>query len=110
MLVTIGKVLVSCDQIKQILLTVPIYQLEEGDIGNRFDCVQWVRLALERLWKERAVSGYQCQDWADVKASSLEYVHSKKAEGRFQTGWSGENGIPVLDLADMTERTLVKSM
>ena len=103
-LVTIGKVLVPCDQLKQILLTVPIYQVEDGDIGNGFDCVEWVRLALERLWKERAVSG--CQDWADVKASSLDYVHNKKAEGRFQAGWTGDDGIPVLDLTDMTERTL----
>lgn len=69
-----------------------------GDLEKGFDCVEWVRLAVERLWKEGAVTGEQEWDWEGVKGEAVEFVERGKAEGRWRAGWEGGRSVPVLDL------------
>ena len=99
-LITIGKILVPRERISEILSGVPIYQVEDGDLGKGFDCVEWVRLAVERLWEDRAVSRCQERGWEEVKGEAIAFVERKKADGRFEAGWAGDRSVPVLDLVE----------
>jgi hypothetical protein len=103
-LVTVGKVLASIDELELFLKEhVQIYQLDDEDQvkAKEFNCVTWVKEAFEALRKHRLVSG--AGKWDDVRARAVQFVELKRLEGRWEVGWKGEAGVPTLNVMDGTE-------
>ena len=97
-LVTIAKLLVSFEELTEILGTVPIYQPEDGEKYESFSCAEWAKAAVQRLYEEKAIDG-SIKDWAQLDHEALKFVQEQKAEGRWDDhGWTGYKEIPCLDL------------
>lgn len=71
----------------------------EGARGAKFNDVEWVRLAVETLRREGALSD-EGLTWEDILKGSLNYMRRKEAEGRFEVGWKGGSvdAVPTFDL------------
>ncbi len=84
---------------EDIVRQIPIYQLDDirdGAEEMHFSCSTWVRAALDELRSSGGVVGLR--SWEDLEKGAVEYVERKKGEGRWMAGWSGEQGVPILDL------------
>lgn len=83
---------------------VPVYQFDDPDIAKAeaFDCVAWVRAAVERSRRSSALSSIAV--FQDIEQAALEYVERKKSKGRWAK--SGQRGKPILDL--LQDRELVE--
>ena len=73
----IGKV-ERRDRLVSILRSVPIRQDEEG-----WNCVGWVKEALESLRADESAMGKSTLEWQAVRDGVMDYVEKKKAEHRF---------------------------
>lgn len=105
-LVVIGKFLCGLDQMERVLREeVRVYQVGEGEKGEKFNCVSWVRDALGVLRRDGLVSGREMA-WAEMTKNAEEFVERKKNEGRWYGGWSGGDGVPCWDLLDGEERSV----
>lgn len=97
--VVIGKI-VSLDMVEKLISQTPVYQVDHPDVekARSFDCLSWVRDALDRVRLSGAVSSLS--DWETIYKGALEYVDSKKKEGRWDAGRACDDAhrIPVLDL------------
>ncbi|KAF2253518.1 hypothetical protein BU26DRAFT_515866 [Trematosphaeria pertusa] len=100
--IVIAKV-TSPDALERILEAVPVYQIDDPDRAKAqsFTCLTWVRAALEELGRQGAVAGLG--EWEGIHKKALEYVERKKDMGRWDAGWKGEAGVPMLDLLDGRE-------
>ena len=107
--IVIGKVL-KPDELETTLEKVPVYQAD-SDQGLTFDCVEWVRLAVERLWSFGTVT--KIAEWNKIREQALNFVVDKKNEGYWNANLGGlwDASVPELDLIkvfDITNRpTLV---
>ena len=101
--VVIGKVR-DQDLIEELLKTTPVYQTDDPDRARAraraFNCVTWVRDAIEALKGIQAVSSLL--SWEEVEREALGYVRRKKEEGRWSAGQL-DNKIPKLDLLEGRE-------
>lgn len=97
--IVIGKV-VSLDMVEKLLSRTPVYQADHPDVekARSFDCLSWVRDAVERIRLSAGVSGLP--DWEAIQEGALGYVERKKEEGRWDAGRASDDGleIPVMDL------------
>lgn len=96
--VVIGKI-VSLDLVEKLISQTPVYQVDHPDVekARSFNCLSWVRDALERVRLSGAVSSLP--DWGTIHKGALGYVHRKKLEGRWDAGSCDDcHSIPVLDL------------
>jgi hypothetical protein len=73
---------------------------QEGNDADKkaenFNCVQWVRWAVEALRESQLVSGLPA--WDDIQTQALSFVSREKAKGRWDVSWKGDTGIPICDL------------
>lgn len=89
--IVIAKLTISVDGVNAIIRETTIYQTDDpSGKGQTFDCVEWVRLALEQLKKAGALAEPKL-DWDFMCEQSLHYVERKKKEGRWQIRWTGGN-------------------
>ena len=100
--IIIAKV-TSLDALERILEAVPVYQIDDPDQekAQLFNCLTWVRAALEELGGQGAVA--ELGEWEGIQKQALEYVERKKELGRWSVGWKGEAGVPMLDLLNGRE-------
>jgi hypothetical protein len=75
--VVIGKV-ANLKRLESTLRSTPIKGEEPG-----WNCVVWVKDALEALEKDRKALGTSNTDWGTVRNAAMRYVEGKKAEHRF---------------------------
>lgn len=88
----IGKVLVPIEDVGHITQNVPVYQVDDpSGRGEKFNCVEWVRLAIEELrWKD-AISDNGLA-WEIIHEELLNFMRRKKRDRRWEVGWKG--GVP----------------
>lgn len=89
------------DLAERLFAEVPVVQ-DDAD----FNCVEWVRLALLRLKRDRSGGVRVVFDWEDIQSTALEYVDLKKKQGRFEVGWEGDSSrVATFDM--MLDREIV---
>lgn len=89
--IIIAKLALPTDRLNAIIRGTSIYQVDDpSGKGQTFDCVEWVRLALEQLKMAGALTETSL-DWDFIRKQSLQYVERKTEEGRWQVGWTGGN-------------------
>lgn len=66
------------DKLVQILRQIPIRQGQEG-----WNCVFWVKEALENLERSKGVVGTSVIEWESVRDAALSYCQRKKDQHRF---------------------------
>ena len=96
--IMIGKV-EKIDRLVQILRNTPIRQ---GDAG--WNCVLWVKEAIQTLHDDGKALGTSQTDWQVVRDSAMWYVEKKKAEHRFDgLGNFDMSRAPTYDLLEGKE-------
>lgn len=107
--VVIAKV-ISADALRRVLEGVPVYQVDDDYVDRErargFDCVTWVRTALEMLKEEGSGVLTGLGDWEVIQRKAVEYVEKKVEVGRWSAEWTegkGEVEVPLLDLLDGRE-------
>ncbi|RKF78050.1 hypothetical protein GcM1_214018 [Golovinomyces cichoracearum] len=75
--VKIGKI-IDTKRLRKILRDCPIRQGEQD-----WNCVSWVKEALEALWSNEKVLGTAITDWDEVRASSMNFCQKKIDQHRF---------------------------
>ncbi|KAH7890943.1 hypothetical protein F5I97DRAFT_1976300 [Phlebopus sp. FC_14] len=75
--ITIAKI-ANRDRLADILRNVPIRQGTPG-----WNCVGWVKEALERLKNDSEALGTNVIDWEKVRHTAMEYCQQKKDGNRF---------------------------
>lgn len=105
--IVIAKVVMPCDQVYEILESVPVYQVDDADEAKAraFDCRTWVEDAFRELRERGAVSA-RWEEWGEVERRALEYVERKKEQGRWDKRCEGGKGVPMMDL--FTEKECVE--
>lgn len=93
---TIGKVTVSVDKVEQFLKDRFTAADDEEDDG-----VAWTRDSFEALRRGGLVSG--AGRWDGIRANAVQFVERKRLEGRWETDWKGEGGVPTLDVMEGKE-------
>lgn len=75
--VLVAKVL-EVDRLSAVLKQVPVRSGEEG-----WNCVLWVKEALNLVSADDRCLGRKVTEWKAVRDAAMDYVERKKAEGRF---------------------------
>jgi hypothetical protein len=91
------------ERIRQILRAIPIPQREQAG----WNCVSWVREALEMLDADEEALGTRKLDWNAVRAAAMAYCGEKISSGRFN-GTTQSQGFdlgrpPTFDLLENKE-------
>lgn len=103
--IVFAKIIMPIEHVNRILRDVPIYQVDDASgHGQAFDCVEWVRLAVENLRSHGAL-GEATLSWDIIREQSLRYVDFKKEQRRWQVGWKGGTieHVATLDLLTSKE-------
>lgn len=84
----------QADRLRQLLRQIPIRQGEEG-----WNCVLWVKEALDNLERSKDVIGTCVLDWESVREAALSYCQKKKDQHRFDgKGKFDTSQVPTYDL------------
>ena len=87
--IAIEKILVPLGRVNQILREVPIPQIDNSsELGQDFDCAEWVQLAILALRRADAVSNNGFT-WDGIREEAFRYMRRKKQEKRWEVGWKG---------------------
>jgi hypothetical protein len=83
--VAIGKVL-DIDRLQSILASVPV----RPETPN-WNCVAWVKEAVETVFKDPTAVSTSIKSWGEVKATAIWYIQKKTLDHRFdgQGGFCG---------------------
>jgi len=93
--VLVGKV-VDGDRLKHLLHSVPVV---EGD--ETWNCVIWVRDALELLERDGKAIGTRQLVWKIVRDAAMAYCQKKREEHRFDQSFKGDRRqVPTYDLLE----------
>jgi hypothetical protein len=68
----------SRDRLAALLRRIPIRQGQQG-----WNCVAWIKEALEQLQVSRDVVGRSVVEWEVVRSAAMEYCQRKRDEHRF---------------------------
>jgi hypothetical protein len=100
--VVVAKV-TDLDAVQRILSRVPVPPANalDPDQATAFTCQAWTRDALRELRAQGAVAGLG--EWDAVRQRAVDYVAKKKEKGRWEVGWKGGEGVPLLDMLDGAE-------
>ncbi|KAH0829867.1 hypothetical protein AYO21_10175 [Fonsecaea monophora] len=72
------------------------------DGAKDWNCVAWLKDALELVGKDKAALGTSVIAWDTVRKAAMEYCNQKKSAGRFSTRYDLEK-IPTYDLLERKE-------
>lgn len=82
------------EELAQLLRQIPIRQGLQG-----WNCVGWVREALEQLQMSTKVIGTSAIEWEAVRNAAMSYVQDKKDQHRFDgKGSFDTTRVPTYDL------------
>lgn len=87
------------DRLVTLLRNTPIRQGQQG-----WNCVGWVKEALERLKADGKAIGTSNTEWEAVREGTLGYCQRKKGQHRFDgTGDFDVSKVPTYDLVEQKE-------
>jgi hypothetical protein len=87
------------DRLVSVLRNTPIRQDQQG-----WNCVAWVKEALERLEDDGKAIGTSVTEWEAVRDKAMEYCQQKKDQHRFDgTGNFDMGKAPTYDLIERKE-------
>jgi len=94
----VGKI-ADRDRVKEILCGVPA-----TSNNPEWNCVIWIKEALEALQQDSKAMGTSVLDWQAVRDAAMGYVQKKRDQGR----WKGESALnleyaPTYDLLEKKE-------
>jgi hypothetical protein len=95
--VTVGKV-VDGKRLETILRGINVVQ---GD--STWNCISWVREALEALRADGKALGTSQLDWNIVRDTAMKYCEDKKLQHRFEVGNFNATKAPTYDLLEGRE-------
>ena len=82
------------DALAQLLRKVPIRQGQQG-----WNCVAWIKEALEKLQMSKNIIGTSAVEWEAVRNAAMTYVQKKKDQHRFDGKGSFETArVATFDL------------
>lgn len=71
----------NAKRLRSILQQTPI---RAGQVGyENWNCVEWLREALDRLVRDEKTLGTATTDWTFVRDTAMWYIEKKKSEHRF---------------------------
>ncbi|EFE44655.1 hypothetical protein TRV_00582 [Trichophyton verrucosum HKI 0517] len=96
--VIIGKIL-DMNRLAEILRNTPVREDQPG-----WNCVAWVKEALESLANDSKALGTSVTEWDKVRNAAMEYCQQKKDQRRFNA-WSNfdMNKTPTYNLLELKE-------
>ncbi|KAF3893290.1 DNAJ domain containing protein [Trichophyton interdigitale] len=96
--VIIGKIL-DRDRLAEIMRNTPVRESQPG-----WNCVVWVKEALESLANDPKALGTSVTEWDRVRNAAMEYCQQKKDQHRFNA-WSNfdMDKAPTYDLLELKE-------
>ncbi|KAJ9609302.1 hypothetical protein H2204_015561 [Knufia peltigerae] len=97
--VLIGKVDDSA-RLDAILRQTPVRDGLDG-----WNCVAWLKEALELVSKDKKAVGTSVLVWNTVRKTALDYCNQKKADGRFSSARYNPEKVPTYDLLEHKETT-----
>ncbi|KAI9740083.1 MAG: hypothetical protein M1818_004834 [Claussenomyces sp. TS43310] len=97
---------------RQILVAVVLGELRDADLAARlfaevpviqddpnFNCVIWVQRALSEVYQAKILLTTPIFDWDKIQKTALQYVTTKKQQGRFMSDWRGDSSrVPTFDM------------
>lgn len=84
----------SRDRLAQLLRHIPIRQGQQG-----WNCVAWIKEALEQLQISTNVIGTSVVEWEAAHDAAMSYVQNKRDQHRFDgKGSFGTTRVPTFDL------------
>ena len=86
--IVVGKVK-DTDRLRSVLKEVPVVR---GDPS--WNCVEWVRTALEALEADKGAMGTSQFDWGVIRETAMKYCREKRDAGRFQSGTAYDTSRP----------------
>lgn len=97
--VVVGKI-TDMNQLVTILESVPV----RGNVLG-WNCVEWVKEALQLLGEDKTALGTKVTDWNTVRDAAMEYAERKAAEHRFDGTVStfDTRKVPTYDLLTRRE-------
>ncbi|KAF2212259.1 hypothetical protein CERZMDRAFT_97538 [Cercospora zeae-maydis SCOH1-5] len=95
--VVMAKVVKGGEEVQEMISSVPV-RLED----DSFSCKSWVKDAWGELRRRDAIRS-KCDDWDVVERQVREYVDKKRQQGRWESCWKGEAGVPLMDLLEGKE-------
>lgn len=102
--VLVAKI-INVDRLVSVLQSVPVRGSEP-----RWNCVEWVKEALEKLQKDGKALGTSVLGWQTVRDTAMWYVEKKAAEHRFdgkaETGQFDTSKVATYDLLEGKETML----
>jgi hypothetical protein len=66
------------DRLAEVLRQIPVRQGQQG-----WNCVAWIREALDELQVSKGVVGRSVVEWETVRNAAMEYCQRKRDEHRF---------------------------
>ncbi|KAI1881732.1 hypothetical protein JX265_000558 [Neoarthrinium moseri] len=102
--IVVGKIK-DRKRVASILRSIPIRGDQPG-----WNCVGWVKEALEALGKDGKALGTSVIDWRTIRDAALSYVRHKEAQHRFdgraQAGIFNARQVPTYDLIETKQETI----
>lgn len=99
--IMVGKI-ENMSRLTSITESVPIRGNKPG-----WNCVEWLKEALELLGNDKEALGTSETDWQTVRNAAMEYVEMKAAQHRFdgkaKPGQFDESKVATYDLLEKTE-------
>lgn len=84
------------NRLVEILRNTPIRQVEQG-----WNCVSWVKQALERVKVDSKALGTSVVEWQNVRSTAMGYFQRKKSQHRFDgQGDFDMRKVPTYDLLE----------
>lgn len=93
MLVTIGKANGKIEELERVLGSEVEIELDE-------DSETWAKESVDRLVGNGMLTGIvgEKSQWETVKRKADDFVQKMGEKGRWEPGWKGERGVPIMDL------------
>ena len=95
--VLIGKVGDSA-RLDEILRQAPV-----KDGTKDWNCVVWLKDALELIGKDQKALGRSIIAWDTIRETAMDYCNQKKADGRFSPAKFDPEKVPTYDLLERKE-------
>lgn len=93
--VLVGKI-ADLSALAETLKGVPVDNSDPS-----WNCVEWIRTAVEAIARNSALMGTSNLDWETIRTTAMAYCKQKTDQGRFST--SGLRKVPTYDLLERKE-------
>jgi hypothetical protein len=86
-------------------LDVILQQAPVKDGVKHWNCVIWLKDALELIGKDKKALGTSVLAWDTIRKTAMDYCNQKKADGRFTSAKYNPEKVQTYDLLERRETT-----